>query len=162
MIAAPFSTARLRLLPLEPRYAEQMAAVLADPALYAFTGGEPPTVEALQARYERQVAGPAKSDEHRIDEHWLNWVIQVGDELIGYVQSTVTGRTAEIAWVIGTAWQGHGYAKEAAVGLADRLRAQDLRVIAHIHPDHGASTAVAAAVGLTRTDEMDDGEHLWA
>ncbi|MFF1817722.1 GNAT family N-acetyltransferase [Kribbella sp. NPDC058245] len=156
MIAEPFSTARLSLLPLEPRYAAEMTAVLADPALYAFTGGEPPTVAALGARYERQVAGPG-----RADEYWLNWVIQAGDELIGFVQSTVTGSTAEIAWVLGSAWQGHGYAKEAAIGLADWLKAQDLRVIAHIHPDHVASAAVARAAGLSRTDEMDDGEYLW-
>ncbi|MFI5728704.1 GNAT family N-acetyltransferase [Kribbella sp. NPDC051587] len=157
MIAEPFSTARLSLLPLEPRYAGEMAVVLADPALYAFTGGEPPTVTELAARYERQVAGPG-----RADEYWLNWVIRAGGELIGYLQSTVTGTTAEIAWVIGSAWQGHGYAKEAAVGLVDWLKAQDLRVIAHIHPDHVASAAVASAVGLSRTEQIDDGEHLWA
>jgi len=157
VIAEPFSTARLNLLPLEARYAEQMAGVLADPALYTFTGGEPPTVEALRERYERQVAGPG-----RADEHWLNWLIQAGEELIGYVQSTVTGSTAEIAWVVGSAWQGHGYAKEAATALADWLRARDLRVVAHIHPDHQASAAVAAAVGLTRTGELADGEYLWA
>jgi RimJ/RimL family protein N-acetyltransferase len=156
VIAEPFSTARLSLLPLEPRYAAKMAAVLGDPALYVFTGGEPPTVTELAARYERQVAGPG-----RADEYWLNWVIQAGNELIGYVQSTVNGTTAEIAWVIGSAWQGHGYAKEAAIGLVDWLRGQQLRVVAHIHPDHGASAAVAAAVGLSRTEQVDDGEYLW-
>ncbi|WP_405056885.1 GNAT family N-acetyltransferase [Kribbella sp. NBC_01505] len=156
MIATAFSTARLTLLPLAPQYAEEMAGVLSDPALYAFTGGEPPTVDALRARYERQIAGPG-----RPDEYWLNWVIQAGDELIGFVQSTVTAGTAEIAWVVGTAWQGHGYAKEASLGLAEWLRAQDLRLIAHIHPDHLASAAVATAVGLSRTDELADGEHLW-
>jgi len=157
VITAAFSTSRLTMLPLAPEYAEEMAGVLSDPALYTFTGGEPPTVDALRARYERQVAGPASAD-----EHWLNWVIQAGDELIGYVQSTVTGTTAEIAWVIGSAWQGHGYAKEAAGGLVAWLTAKDLRVVAHIHPEHLASAAVATAVGLSRTDQLDDGEYLWA
>ncbi|MET7280034.1 GNAT family N-acetyltransferase [Kribbella sp. NPDC005582] len=156
MITAAFSTSRLTMLPLAPDYAEEMAGVLSDPALYAFTGGEPPTVDALRARYERQVAGPASAD-----EYWLNWVIQAGDELIGYVQSTVTGTTAEIAWVIGSAWQGRGYAKEAASGLVDWLTAQGLRIVAHVHPEHGASAAVATAVGLSRTDQLDDGEYLW-
>ncbi|GAB3930128.1 GNAT family N-acetyltransferase [Kribbella albertanoniae] len=156
MIATAFSTSRLTLLPLAPLYAEEMAGVLADPALYAFTGGEPPTVDALRARYERQLAGSG-----RADEHWLNWVIQAGDELIGFVQSTVTGSTAEVAWVIGSAWQGHGYAKEAALGLVDWLKAQELRIVCHIHPDHSASAAVAAAVGLSRTDQLDDGEYLY-
>src|ERR1700754_266896 len=126
------------MLPLRIEYAGEMANVLSDPGLYTFTGGEPPTVEALEARYRRQLAGP-----NRPGEEWLNWVVRHEDELIGYVQATVITGTAEIAWVIGTRWQGHGYAKEAAVGLVDWLGDQE--VIAHVHPDHTASAAVAAA-----------------
>jgi hypothetical protein len=33
--------------------------------------------------------------------------------------------------------------------------------IAHIHPDHRASAAVATAAGLTRTTELHDGETRW-
>jgi RimJ/RimL family protein N-acetyltransferase len=156
-VITPFRTARLAMLPLKVEYAGQMAEVLADPALYTFIGGEPPTLERIEARYRRQLAGPG-----RPDEHWLNWVIQHDDELIGYVQATVTGSTAEIAWVIGTDWQGRGYAKEAAQGLVAWLSTQGMkRIIAHVHPEHAASAAVTAAAGLTRTDELDDGEYLW-
>jgi RimJ/RimL family protein N-acetyltransferase len=43
-----------------------------------------------------------------------------------------------------------------------RLRAQGVeRIIAHVHPEHSASAGVATAAGLTRTDHLDDGEHLW-
>ncbi|GAA1558975.1 GNAT family N-acetyltransferase [Kribbella hippodromi] len=152
-----YRTDRLTLLPLRIEYAEQMATVLSDPALYTYTGGEPPTVDTLEARYRRQLAGPG-----RPDEQWLNWVIQLEKELIGYVQATITGRTAEIAWVLGTSWQGHGYAKEAAQGLVAWLQAQEVdRVVAHVHPEHTASAAVAAAAGLHRTDVLEDGEYLW-
>jgi RimJ/RimL family protein N-acetyltransferase len=144
VIATTFRTGRLTMLPLQVEHAAEMVGVLADP----------PTVEALEDRYRRQLAGPG-----RADEHWLNWVIQYDDHLVGYVQATVTGRTAEIAWVIGTAYQGHGYAKEAAAALVNWLDQE--RVIAHIHPGHTASAAVAAAAGLTRTDQLDDGEYLW-
>jgi RimJ/RimL family protein N-acetyltransferase len=151
-------TDRLTLLPLKVEYAAEMAKVLSDPGLYAFTGGEPPSVERLEARYERQLAGP-----DRPDEQWLNWVVRAGEELTGFVQATITGRTAEIAWVVGTPWQGRGYAKEAAQGLVAWLWTRDVeRIIAHIHPDHAASSAVAEAVGLYRTDHLDDGEHLWS
>ncbi|WP_112239220.1 GNAT family N-acetyltransferase [Kribbella monticola] len=159
MIATRFDTERLALLPLHVEYAEEMAGVLAAPELYTFTGGEPPTVEELAARYERQVAGP-----DRPGEYWLNWVVSSlqDDALVGYVQATVTGEEAEIAWVIGTAWQGRGYAKEAAVGLATWLEAHGVRrVVAHVHPEHGASAAVAAAIGLTRTDVVQEGELRW-
>ncbi|MFD3400045.1 GNAT family N-acetyltransferase [Kribbella sp. NPDC058693] len=152
------TTDRLTMLPLQVEYARAMAKVLADPNLYTFTGGEPPTVGGLEARYARQIEGPGRED-----EQWLNWVIQHDDDLIGYVQATITSRTAEIAWVIGTAWQGRGYAKEAAQGLVTWLRTQDVdRIIAHVHPEHTASAAVAAAVGLSRTEVLEDGEYLWS
>ena len=144
--------------PLQVEHAGEMAKVLSDPDLYTFTGGEPPTLDVLEARYRHQLAGPG-----RTDEQWFNWVIRHDDELVGYVQTTVTGSTAEIAWVIGTGWQGHGYAKEAARGLVTWLNAQGIqRIVAHVHPDHAASAAVTAAAGLTRTEQLDDGEYLWS
>jgi RimJ/RimL family protein N-acetyltransferase len=157
-VIVTYHTDRLNMLPLQVEYAGVMANVLSDPSLYTFTGGEPPTSEALTARYTRQLAGPG-----RANEHWLNWVIQHDDELIGYVQATIIDGTAEIAWVIGAAWQRRGYAKEAAQGLFTWLRAQRVeRIIAHINPDHTASAAVATAIGLHRTDELADGEYLWS
>jgi len=157
VIAATFRTDRLTMLPLRVEYAEEMAKVLADPDLYTFTGGQPPTTDGLRTRYRHQLEGPG-----RTDEDWLNWVIQCDDQLVGYVQATVTGSTAEIAWVVGTDWQGRGYAKEAARGLVAWLGAKGIeRIIAHVHPDHTASAAVTAAAGLTRTDHLDDGEYLW-
>jgi RimJ/RimL family protein N-acetyltransferase len=153
-------TARLDLLPLRVDHAEEMSAVLSDPALHTFIGGEPLTVEQLRARYERLVTGspdPAVS--------WLNWVLRrrTDDTLIGTVQATVTARhSAEIAWIIGTPWQGQGLASEAARGLVTWLVRQYVRTVtAHIHPDHTASAAVAAAAGLLPTDEQHDGETVW-
>src|SRR5512139_3688399 len=113
--AETIETDRLRLVPLAVGHAEEMAAVLADPALHAFIGGSPSSPEELRARYERLRAGspdPAVS--------WLNWVISLREssELTGTVQATVTGEQhAEIAWVVGTPWQGRGIATEAARAL---------------------------------------------
>ncbi|WNI30075.1 GNAT family N-acetyltransferase [Streptomyces sp. ITFR-6] len=158
----PFATPRLDALPLRVAHADEMAAVLSDPALHTFTGGAPQDAEALRSRYARQTAGSPDPA-----ERWWNWVLSVrGDgRLAGYVQATVdvTGARAEIAWVIGTGWQGRGYAKEAAAGLvAHLLDGGAVRtVVAHIHPDHAASEAVAASAGLARTDEREDGEVRW-
>ncbi|MEU2149735.1 GNAT family N-acetyltransferase, partial [Streptomyces globisporus] len=84
--------------------------------------------------------------------------------LAGYVQATVRGPRAEIAWVVGTPWQGRGYASEAAQGLAAHLvSAGGVReLVAHIHPDHAASAAVAVAAGLGPTGGWEDGERRWA
>ncbi|MFF0788560.1 GNAT family N-acetyltransferase [Streptomyces spiralis] len=157
------STRRLDLLPLHVEHAEEMAAVLSDPALHTFIGGAPDTPQALRLRYQRMTAGspdPAVS--------WLNWVIRLRDEscLTGTVQATVSpsghGPLAEIAWVVGTPWQRRGIAAEAARGLVAWLSRQPVHtVIAHIHPDHRASAAVATAAGLTPTDERHEGEIRW-
>ena len=57
LVAEPLRAPSITLEPLTVEHAEAMAAVLADPALYAVTGGEPPTTEELRARYARQVRG---------------------------------------------------------------------------------------------------------
>ncbi|MER5514603.1 GNAT family N-acetyltransferase [Streptomyces sp. NPDC002763] len=159
LAAGSIGTDRLELLPLRVGHAGEMAAVLSDPALHTFTGGIPDTPEALRSRYRRLTAGspdPAVS--------WLNWVIRLRAEscLTGTVQATVAGPVAEIAWVVGTPWQGRGIATEAARALVAWLTRQPVHtVIAHIHPDHSASAAVARAAGLTPTDVQHDGEIRW-
>ena len=83
---------------------------------------------------------------------------------MGTVQATITddGRAAEIAWVIGVAWQGQGLASEAAGGLVAWLEAGGVRTItAYVHPDHHASATVAARAGLSPTGEEHDGERVW-
>ncbi|WP_275561143.1 GNAT family N-acetyltransferase [Streptomyces sp. 5-6(2022)] len=163
LAAQGISTRRLDLLPLHVGHAEEMATVLSDPALHLFIGGAPDTPQALRSRYQRMTAGSPDPD-----VSWLNWVIRLRDAscLTGTVQATVSpsghGPVAEIAWVVGTPWQGRGIATEAARGLVDWLGRQPVHtVIAHIHPEHRASAAVAGAAGLTATDEWRDGEIRW-
>lgn len=155
-------TERLRLEPLRVDHADEMAGVLADPALHAFTGGEPPTPDALRERYAIQVRGRSADG----TEVWHNWIIREADAAatVGFVQATVTdgGSSADVAWVIGVPWQGLGYATEAAAAMVDWLAAHGVRTVtAHIHPDHEASAGVAARLGLTATDLVEDGEVVW-
>ncbi|GAA4989111.1 GNAT family N-acetyltransferase [Yinghuangia aomiensis] len=154
-------TPRLDLTPLSVDDADVMAVVLADPALHAYIGGTPESPEELGVRYRRLAAG---SPDPGIS--WLNWIVRLRDEgcATGFVQATVDGRslTAELAWVIGTPWQGRGIAREAAVGLVGRLGDLGIRaVVAHIHPEHRASAAVAEAAGLSATEVLEDGEVRW-
>ena len=85
-----------------------MVRVLADPALYRFTGGTPPTEEKLARRYAVQTRG--HSADH--SEEWLNRIVLVGSEPepVGYVQATIplSGGPTEVAWVIGAPWQNRG------------------------------------------------------
>jgi RimJ/RimL family protein N-acetyltransferase len=61
------------------------------------------------------------------------------------------------------AWQGRGYAVEAASALVAWLRERGVtEVAAHIHPGHTASARVAGRIGLAPTGELDDeGEQVW-
>lgn len=202
----PIGTERLALLPLLAGHAEEMAVVLADPALHTFIGGAPETADELRARFARMAAG---SPEPGVS--WCNWAIRLRAEghLVGTVQATVgtgrseglsdsrgdgrgdspgdglsdtgragpgarpddrrtegpdsgAGRVAAIAWMVGTPWQGRGIATEAARGMARALEEQGVRtLIAHVHPDNGASAAVAAALGLAPTTHWHDGEIRW-
>jgi RimJ/RimL family protein N-acetyltransferase len=97
-------------------------------------------------------------------EEWLNWVVRVDDVAVGFVQATVTGGShASIAWVIGLAWQGHGFATFAARAMLAELRRRGVTdVRASIAPGHEPSEHVASGVGLVATDRTDeDGERLW-
>ena len=158
---ATLRTARLVLTPLEEHDVEEMVGVLADVALYRFTGGEPPTVEQLRRRYERQVAGSLDPG-----EQWHNWIVRLASTnvAIGTVQATVTQGCADVAWLIGVAWQNQGYASEAAGSMCTWLRGQGVSdLAAHIHPDHEMSGRVAMAVGLRRTSVIDaEGESVWS
>lgn len=155
-------TDRLRLTPLIEADANPMLDVLSDPRLYHYTGEEPPTIESLRERYQRQVRGaPVGSS-----EEWFNWIVRwrQGQAPLGFVQATVAEGRADVAWLIGIPWQGQGLAREAAQAMLDRLRTCEVTTIsAHIHPGHIASQRVAAAIGLMRTGVLDsDGEEEWA
>ncbi|MGM1058495.1 GNAT family N-acetyltransferase [Saccharothrix sp. Mg75] len=160
---AEVRTARLRLEPVRAAHAAAMAAVLADPALYEVTGGDPPDVADLERRYRRWER--PVSDDGR--EGWLNWVVLAGGEAVGTVQATTwstgAGPAAELAWVVGVPFQRRGYATEAVGGVLAWLRERGVReVLAHVAPGHAASEGVARRVGLRPTGEFrDDGEQLW-
>ena len=174
MTTPPLSTDRLELEPVSPAHADEMVGLLADRGLYAFYDDEPsPTLDGLRLRYARQAAGVSPDGL----EIWHSWILRdrTSGRACGYVQATVrtadvdgAPRTAELAWVVGSEFQGRGLAREAAARVRDAVRGPasttgddvDL-VIAHVAPGHVASEGVARAIGLTVTDLVHDGERRW-
>ncbi len=137
-----------------------MVSVLSSDDLYQFTGGSAPSLAQLSDRYRDQVEG--SGDPGAV---WLNWIVRIqpDGQATGFVQATVTGALADLAWVIGIEWQGQGHATEAATAMRTWLADQGVtRFTAHIHPAHRASEGVASAVGLVATGTFDeDGEQVW-
>jgi RimJ/RimL family protein N-acetyltransferase len=155
-------TPRLRLDLITESDADELFDVLNDPELHRFTGGRPLEREALRERIARW--------QHRqsLDgkELWLNWTIRLATTgaVVGYVQSTVRGKRASLAYVTGTAHAGQGIATEATTAMCDRLRErlEVTQLVARIHPGHRASQQVASHAGLIRTGRTDaDGEEIW-
>ena len=163
--AVTLATARLVLDPLRADHADELAPVLDDPALHAFTGGAPASAQELRAAYARREGGVSPDGRAA----WLNWVLRpaAGGPPAGTVQATVTeagdGRRAELAWVVATAHQGQGLATEAATAVAGWLARQGVgELVAHIAPGHGASEGVARRLGLEPAGVREDGERRWA
>jgi RimJ/RimL family protein N-acetyltransferase len=160
--SSTIETPRLRLVPLVVDDAPEMVGVLGDEQMYAFTGGCPPSLDQLLDRYRRLTVGRSADG----SQLWLNWIVRLAadDRAVGAMQATVVpaSTSADVAWEIGVPWQGRGIASEAAVAVVEWLVRQGIRTItAYVHPEHRASSRVAARAGLSATSEALDGETLW-
>jgi len=109
-------------LTLEPQaaaHAEEMFAVLSDPAIYEHENEPPPSLEWLRARFAQLESRRSANGQ----EQWFNWVIRLpSSELIGYVQATVdrNGRAA-IAYELSSAYWGRGLARQAVQAMISEL-----------------------------------------
>jgi RimJ/RimL family protein N-acetyltransferase len=110
---------RLTLEPQVAAHADEMFAVLSDPAIYEYENQPPPSIESLRERFGR-LESRRSADGH---ERWLNWVIRLRtSELIGYLQATVfpSGRAA-IAYEMASRYWGRGLAREACEAMLTEL-----------------------------------------
>ena len=155
------ATERLELNPIRRDDADRLFAILSDSALYAYTGQIFPTSRAALRELFTEREKRRSPDG---GELWLNWAMNKRSpgEAVGYMQATVTALGAHTAWVVGTKWQGLGYATEAAKAVVKWLWSIGVeRVQANIHPAHVASRRVASKVGFRLTSEVIDGENVW-
>jgi RimJ/RimL family protein N-acetyltransferase len=155
-------TGRLELRPITRADAETLFPILTDPALYEYTGDEPPaSIHALRAIYAARETRRSPDGA----ELWLNWLLRdrASGDAIGYVQATVSATSADVAWVVGSRWWNQGFASEAGAAVVEWLRSQGVTEFrARIHRRHAASQWVAAKLGLRSTGELRDGEEVWS
>lgn len=132
-------TERLRLEPLQPRHAAELFALLQHPDIYRYIPQEPPTsLAALTQRYQALSRRLAPAG----DQVWLNWAVQITatSAYIGHVEATVMeDQTAYLAYELGTAFWGRGYATEACT-----------RIIQLLFDDYSV-TAISAEVDTRNT-----------
>jgi RimJ/RimL family protein N-acetyltransferase len=112
-------TGSLTLEPQTAAHAEEMFAVLSDPAIYEYENEPPPSLEWLRARFTKLESRLSANG----GEQWLNWVIRLPtSELIGYVQATLhpDGRAA-VAYELSGAYWGRGLARQAVQAMISEL-----------------------------------------
>ena len=95
-------------------------------------------------------------------ERWLNWLV-ADDDPAGWVQATVRGDAAEVAYAVLPQRRRQGVAVEAVTAVTAWLHegAGASVVEAHIADDNLASQAVARGAGFLRTDRTHVGEAVW-
>jgi RimJ/RimL family protein N-acetyltransferase len=157
-------TNRLLLSPMLAADAEQLFDLLKEPSLYTFTrAGPPSSLQSLRQRirFWEQRRSPDGQ------EVWLNWTVRLRADqtVVGYVQASIKATHAELAWIVGLPFQGHGYASEAMVAVVSWLNhfLKIGEVRANIHPSHSASQRVATRIGLQLNGQLTpEGEQVWA
>src|SRR5882762_250117 len=109
----------LTLEPQNAAHAEEMFAVLSDPAIYEYENHPPPSLEWLRTRFTKLESRLSANGR----EQWLNWVIRLPtSELIGYVQATVhPNDRAAIAYELSSAYWGRGLARQAVQAMISEL-----------------------------------------
>jgi [ribosomal protein S5]-alanine N-acetyltransferase len=115
-------TPRCVLEPQLAAHAQEMFAVLADPAIYEFENAPPASASWLEQRYRRlETRGPEDGS-----EQWLNWVIRLDTrELAGYVQASVLADgVALIAYELNSRYWRQGIGSNAVHAMMKELQSQ--------------------------------------
>jgi ribosomal-protein-alanine N-acetyltransferase len=160
---ARLETERLVLLPLGIEHAGALFEALRDPAIYRYVPGDAPlATDALEARYRRTSAGPAKPS-----ERWWNWAVATRaaeTRPFGTVEVSLTssGAHAQLAYLFGVAAWGHGFAFEACGAAVAYVRdqARTERIDAYIDTRNERSIRLAERLGLRRVETIIGADHF--
>jgi RimJ/RimL family protein N-acetyltransferase len=148
----PHDTEHLRFRRMTPADLDEMAALLGDPAVMEF-------YPAPKTR-EQAAAWIAWNEDNYATYGLGLWIIEthdagfVGD--CGLTWQRVNGELKlEVGYHVSPAWQGRGFASEAAAASRDfaQEHTDALELVAIVHPDNRASARVAEKIGMRRVDD---------
>lgn len=129
---------------------------MSDASLYTFIPQEPPTLEALLARY-RRLEGRGSADGR---ERWLNWAVRLGEDYVGLVELTLTSERGSLAYFVFAPWQRRGIAREACEAMLEELWRRDPvpLVEATVDERNEASLALLASLGFREVRRVPDAD----
>ena len=155
------STERLTIEWLAPRHAQQLFDALNDELVGRFLDG--PDVTTVEALEQRIIRVNSEAPPER-EERWRNFAVLLDGRVIGRLEATLHRSVAEVAYVFGPTWWGHGYATEATAWLLEYLRETGMsEAWATITPANAASARLLARLGFVPADppecvSCDDGD----
>jgi RimJ/RimL family protein N-acetyltransferase len=148
------------LAPLRATDADELMGLLQEPALRQWLRAD--DVSQLRERFRGWESRRSPDGQ----ELWLNWVVRSpgSARALGWVQATVRGKAATVAYAVLPAQRRKGVAVDALRAmirwLHDRLGVS--LFTAEIDDANAASVRVARAAGLTRTEQRVDDEAVWS
>ena len=150
----------LRLEPLVAADSESMFELLSDPSLYRWIDEAPPAdASSLRARYAR-LETRASADGR---QHWLNWIVRRPEgPPLGFVQATaLRDGSAWIAYLLGSAHQGHGHATRATAAMLAHLEAAygASRLLANVEAGNGPSIRLLQRLGFRAATAEEAARH---
>ena len=139
-------TERLTIEPLALRHARELFGALNDELVGRFLDG--PDVTTLEALEQKIIRVTSEAPPER-NEVWRNFAVLLNGRVIGRLEATLHHSVAEVAYVFGPAWWGHGYATEATAWLLRYIREAGMsEAWATIAPANTASDRLLARLGF--------------
>jgi RimJ/RimL family protein N-acetyltransferase len=139
-------TERLTIEPLALRHARELFDALNDELVGRFLDG--PDVTTLEALEQKIIRVTSEAPPER-NEEWRNFAVLLNGRVIGRLEATLHRSVAEVAYVFGPAWWGHGYATEATAWLLRYIREAGMsEAWATIAPANTASDRLLARLGF--------------
>ena len=150
---------RTQLVPLRASDADELAGLLQEEQMRSWLrAGD---VAELRDRFAAWETRRSPDGE----EQWLNWVVRERDDgrALGWVQATVRGASASVAYALLPAERGAGLASEAVRALVRWLRERlaVTMVTAEIDDANAASVRVAVSAGFERTIHRSGEDFVW-
>lgn len=146
LLPADIDTSRLRLRRPEPRDLADLYAVYSDPDVARWLNWRVYTDEpTLWADIEKLTAQWQEGTEYY-------WVIECDGVVIGSIACGVNGKDADIGFMLGTRYSGHGYATEAASEVLRLISGcgRIERIVALAAVENTASIAVLEKLAMQR------------